>query len=118
MSKRTILHTIETAGPGGAETVLLHLASRLNRDRFRSLALLPVGYVLAGPLGEAYGASEVLAVGSAISLAALLWDGQNRALLALGGVAGHAGLFGTLVGVLLICANSVRVCRGEVTHPG
>lgn len=41
MSKRTILHTIETGGPGGAETVLLHLASRLNRGRYRSLALLP-----------------------------------------------------------------------------
>jgi glycosyltransferase involved in cell wall biosynthesis len=41
MNKRTILHTIETTGPGGAETVLLHLASKINRKRFRSLALLP-----------------------------------------------------------------------------
>lgn len=41
MSKRTILHAIETSGPGGAETVLLHLASRVDRDRFRSIALLP-----------------------------------------------------------------------------
>jgi hypothetical protein len=37
-----------------------------------SLALLPVGYVLAGPLGEALGASEVVAAGSAIALTALL----------------------------------------------
>lgn len=41
MRPRTILHTIETSGPGGAETVLLQVASLLNRDRFRSLALLP-----------------------------------------------------------------------------
>lgn len=41
MRQRTILHTIETSGPGGAETVLLQVASQLNRDRFRSLALLP-----------------------------------------------------------------------------
>lgn len=41
MSKYTILHTIETGGPGGAETVLLNLASKLNRNRFRSLVLLP-----------------------------------------------------------------------------
>lgn len=41
MKKRTILQTIETSEPGGAETVLLHLASKLNHDRFRFLALLP-----------------------------------------------------------------------------
>lgn len=41
MSRRTILHTIETSEPGGAETALLYLASKLNPDRFRSLALLP-----------------------------------------------------------------------------
>jgi glycosyltransferase involved in cell wall biosynthesis len=41
MRKFTILHTIETGGPGGAETVLVSLASRIAKDRFRSLALLP-----------------------------------------------------------------------------
>lgn len=41
MKIRTILQTIETSEPGGAETVLLHLASRLSHDRFRFLALLP-----------------------------------------------------------------------------
>ena len=41
MKKLTILHTIETAGPGGAETVVLNLASRLDSDRFQSIALLP-----------------------------------------------------------------------------
>lgn len=39
--KYTILHTIETGGPGGAETVLLTLASRLADDRYRSIALVP-----------------------------------------------------------------------------
>ena len=41
-------------------------------DWMGSLALLPIGYVLAGPLGEALGAVEVLAGGSALALLALL----------------------------------------------
>jgi glycosyltransferase involved in cell wall biosynthesis len=39
-SKLTILHTIETSGPGGAENVLLQLASRLSPDRFRSVVVI------------------------------------------------------------------------------
>lgn len=37
----TILHTIETGGPGGAETILLKLASSLDPARFRPVVLLP-----------------------------------------------------------------------------
>lgn len=40
MKPLTILHTIETGGHGGAESVVLNLASRLDPSRFRSLALL------------------------------------------------------------------------------
>ena len=55
-----------------AQRVPPHLLSRVTSyDWMGSLALLPIGYVLAGPLGEALGAAEVLAVGSAIALAAL-----------------------------------------------
>ena len=43
MKPYTVLHTIETAGPGGAETVLLEIASAVNKERFRSLAFLPQG---------------------------------------------------------------------------
>jgi glycosyltransferase involved in cell wall biosynthesis len=43
VKRYTILHTIETGGPGGAETVMLELASGLDPKRFRSLALLPGG---------------------------------------------------------------------------
>jgi glycosyltransferase involved in cell wall biosynthesis len=39
--KYTILHTIETGGPGGAESVLLALATRIDSSHFRSLVLLP-----------------------------------------------------------------------------
>lgn len=53
MSRLTILHTIETSGPGGAETSLLLLASNLNRNRFRSLALLPREGWLADQLRNA-----------------------------------------------------------------
>jgi MFS family permease len=56
-----------------AQRVPPHTLSRVTAyDWMGSLALLPIGYVLAGPLGEALGATEVLAVGSAISLTALL----------------------------------------------
>jgi MFS family permease len=56
-----------------AERVPPHMLSRVTAyDWMGSLALLPIGYVLAGPLGEALGATEVLAVGGAIALAALL----------------------------------------------
>ena len=55
-----------------AERVPPHMLSRVTAyDWMGSLALLPIGYVLAGPLGEALGAVEVLSVGSLIALAAL-----------------------------------------------
>jgi MFS family permease len=55
-----------------AERVPPHMLSRVTAyDWMGSLALLPIGYVLAGPLGEALGAVEVLTVGSALALAAL-----------------------------------------------
>jgi glycosyltransferase involved in cell wall biosynthesis len=52
MSQYTILHTIDTSGPGGAETVVLNLATRLDSRRFRSLALLPPRSWLADKLGN------------------------------------------------------------------
>jgi len=41
MRPYTILHTIETSGIGGAENVLLSVASRLDRDWYRSIAAVP-----------------------------------------------------------------------------
>jgi glycosyltransferase involved in cell wall biosynthesis len=38
---KTILHTIETSGIGGAETVMLQIATRIDRERYRSIAALP-----------------------------------------------------------------------------
>ena len=55
-----------------AERVPPHMLSRVTAyDWMGSLALLPIGYVLAGPLGEALGAVEVLSIGSAIAFTAL-----------------------------------------------
>jgi Major Facilitator Superfamily len=55
-----------------AERIPPHTLSRVTAyDWMGSLALLPIGYVLAGPLGEALGAVEVVAVGSALALTAL-----------------------------------------------
>ena len=50
MKRYTVLHAIETAGPGGAETVLLDVASGINRDKYRSMAFLPQGPWLPGQL--------------------------------------------------------------------
>lgn len=50
--KYTILHTIQTGGPGGAESVLLALATRINTSRFRSLVLLPQGGWLQSKLEQ------------------------------------------------------------------
>jgi hypothetical protein len=41
-------------------------------DWMGSLALLPIGYLLAGPLSSVFGAREVLGVGSIVGLALLL----------------------------------------------
>ncbi|MFN8113362.1 MAG: MFS transporter [Solirubrobacterales bacterium] len=60
---------------------LTALAERIPPDRLSrvssydwmiSLGLLPVGYLLAGPLGDALGSSEVLAVGTALAMVAWL----------------------------------------------
>jgi MFS family permease len=49
-----------------AERVPPHTLSRVSAyDWMGSLALLPLGYLLAGPLGEQFGSSLVLGVGSA-----------------------------------------------------
>ncbi len=37
---KTILHTIDTTGPGGAETVFIDLATRLPKDKFRSVVVI------------------------------------------------------------------------------
>jgi len=51
-----------------AERVPPHTLSRVSAyDWMGSLALLPVGYLLAGPLGDALGAALILGVGSALA---------------------------------------------------
>jgi hypothetical protein len=51
-----------------AERVPPHTLSRVSAyDWMGSLALLPLGYLLAGPLGDALGAALVLGVGSALA---------------------------------------------------
>jgi glycosyltransferase involved in cell wall biosynthesis len=46
----TVLHTIETTGIGGAERVLLNIATGLDRERFRSVAALPAPGLLQDAL--------------------------------------------------------------------
>ncbi len=53
MKRYTILHTIETGGPGGAETVLLTLVRCLDPNHFRSVVLLPSVDWLYAQLQEA-----------------------------------------------------------------
>ena len=55
-----------------AQRIPPHLLSRVSAyDWMGSLALLPLGYVLAGVIGDAAGAPETLAAGSAVCLVAL-----------------------------------------------
>jgi predicted MFS family arabinose efflux permease len=55
-----------------AERIPPHTLSRVTAyDWMGSLALLPIGYALAGPVGEALGEIEVLAGGAVIALVAL-----------------------------------------------
>lgn len=69
-----------------AERIPPHLLSRVTAyDWLGSLALLPLGYLLAGPLGEALGASTVLLGGSVLAMACLalgLLPRETRALTA------------------------------------
>lgn len=37
---KTILHSIDTTGPGGAETVFIDLATRLPKDKYRSVVVI------------------------------------------------------------------------------
>jgi predicted MFS family arabinose efflux permease len=55
-----------------AERIPPHAISRVSFDWMGSLALLPLGVLLAGPLAEAFGAPEVLVVGGLLGLAAAL----------------------------------------------
>ena len=56
-----------------ARLVPPHLLSRVTSfDWMGSLALMPIGYVAAGPLGEAFGAGPVLLAGALVALVALL----------------------------------------------
>ncbi len=41
MRSRTVLHLIDTGGPGGAETIFLNLVTRLDPERWRSIAVVP-----------------------------------------------------------------------------
>ena len=38
---KTILHTIDTTGPGGAETVFIDLATRLPKEKYRAVIVIP-----------------------------------------------------------------------------
>jgi MFS family permease len=56
-----------------AQRIPPHLLSRVSAyDWMGSLALLPVGYILAGVIGEAVGPSETLLVGAGIATVALV----------------------------------------------
>src|SRR5262245_54718086 len=39
--RKTVLHVIDTGGPGGAETIFLNLVTGLDRTRWRSVAVVP-----------------------------------------------------------------------------
>lgn len=92
------------------ETALAHhippgALSRVSAwDWMGSLALLPLGYLLAGPLAELFGARIVLGVGSAIGLALLALGLASRSVRELGdevpaGASASAEQFAREVGI-------------------
>ena len=61
--RNSVLHLIDTGGPGGAETILLNVVSGLDRQRWRSITAVPVRDWLAGALqSRTHLALKVLAV--------------------------------------------------------
>ena len=81
-------------GAALAQRVPGHLLSRVSSfDWMGSLALLPIGFLLAGPAADALGATEVLLGGAtlaAIAIALPLFNGETRNLerVGAGGVSG------------------------------
>jgi glycosyltransferase involved in cell wall biosynthesis len=44
--KKTVLHVIDTTGPGGAETVFIEMCARLNPERYKSVVVITgIGWV-------------------------------------------------------------------------
>jgi glycosyltransferase involved in cell wall biosynthesis len=52
MERKTVLHLIDTGGPGGAETIYLNLVAGLDRSRWRSVAVVPTRDWLHGALAR------------------------------------------------------------------
>ena len=62
-----------------AQRIPPHALSRVSSyDWMGSLALLPLGYLLAGPLGEALGHVEVVIAGGAIGFASRCSASRSR----------------------------------------
>jgi glycosyltransferase involved in cell wall biosynthesis len=57
-AQKTVLHVIDTGGPGGAETVFSNLVTGLNRHGWNSVAVVPVRDWLWGEL-EGHGVTPV-----------------------------------------------------------
>jgi MFS family permease len=72
-----------------AQHIPPHLLSRVSSyDWMGSLALLPVGYLLAGPLAGAFGASTVLELGSVVALVLIALSLVPRSTRELAGAPG------------------------------
>jgi MFS family permease len=75
-----------------AERVPPHTLSRVSAyDWMGSLALLPIGYLVAGPLGEALGANLVLTAGGALAMLTLVAGMAVRETWTMQRLGGYAG---------------------------
>jgi glycosyltransferase involved in cell wall biosynthesis len=70
---KTILHTIETGGPGGAETICLELASGLDRSRFRSCSAVVAAGWMYQALQKRGLDPEIIPTGRGLADLAFLW---------------------------------------------
>jgi len=113
---RTVLHLIDTGGPGGAETIFTQVALGLDADRWRSLLLVPVRDWLMATLERAGAAPRLLGTSRSFDVAylATLVRLMRRervrlvhAHLFASGV--YGSLAGRLAGVPVVCTLHGRV---------
>ena len=103
---KTVLHMIETAGPGGAESVFVDLITSLDKSRWRSIAVIPETGWLHAQLSAAGVETHVLRerrtfdAGYAARLVSLVRRGKVDII--------HSHLFGSAVRGSVISAMSGR----------
>jgi glycosyltransferase involved in cell wall biosynthesis len=116
----SVMHVIDTGGPGGAETVFLQIAAGLDRARFKSVVVVGDQGWLPRQLEQRSLAPHILSaqgsfkIGYFLTLRRLLRESRIDVIVAhLYGSAIYASLLGRLMGVPVV---SVLHGQSDVAH--